>query len=68
MEIHVIPIGDKIEHRADCECCTAYLDDYGIRIHHSIDKREQYERNGHDGYGKWAVMKKDEKTGKLKIV
>lgn len=63
-EIHVIPIDDQIEHRADCECCTAYPDGYGLWIHHSADKREQYERNGDLGKG-WIVAKKDEQTGQL---
>lgn len=63
-EIHVVPIEDQIEHRADCECCTAYTDSHGMWIHHSADKREQYERNGHLGKG-WAVMKKDPATERL---
>jgi len=66
-EIHVIPIDDQIKHRADCECCTAYPDGYGLWIHHSADKREQYERGGNLGKG-WLVAKKDEETGELKPV
>jgi len=62
--VHVIPINDKVVHRADCECCNAYLDPDGIWIHHSADKREQYERQGNVGEG-WVLMWEDETTRTL---
>lgn len=46
--IHVIPIDDAIEHVMDGSCCEAFVDD-NLMIHHSKDKRENYERVGHVG-------------------
>jgi len=58
-QIHIIPIGDKIEHRADYDCCGAYLDPDGMWIHHSADKREQFERQGSNGK-QWGTFWADE--------
>lgn len=52
--IHVVPVGDKVEHDASCKCCDAFLDPDGFWIHHAADKREQYERHGEEGGG-WIL-------------
>lgn len=57
--IHIIPIDDKIKHTPDCKCCGAYLDVDGMWIHHSADKREQYERQGKTSKP-WQTMWHDE--------
>ena len=62
--IHILPLNDLIEHTADCECCNPFLDDGGVWIHHSADKREQYERQGKTGGG-WTICYEDEVTGLL---
>jgi hypothetical protein len=60
--LHVIPLDDKIEHTPDCSCCNAHLDVDGFYIHHAVDKREQYERQGKKGKP-WCNMWHDEATG-----
>lgn len=62
--IHVIPVDDKVEHTSDCSCCNAHLDADGFWIHHSADKREQFERNGKIGKP-WQLMWEDAATGQL---
>ncbi len=44
--IHIVPTDDTIEHRPDGTCCNPHVDEDGLVIHHSADKREQYERSG----------------------
>jgi len=65
--IHVIPLGDKIPHTADCRCCNPYMDPGGIWIHHSVDNREQYERQGKttNRDKPWQLCREDEATGEL---
>ena len=43
--IHVIPIGDLREHEESVDCwCRPTLDDQeDIFVHHSLDRREEYE-------------------------
>jgi hypothetical protein len=43
---HIVPIGDLRDHYADPTCwCTPTEDeeDPGIWVHHSMDRREEYE-------------------------
>ena len=55
MSIHLIPIDDSSPHRADCPCAP-FLEDNGMLVHNSFDKREQHERNGHIDPSKvWGV-------------
>ena len=58
-EIHIIPVDDKIQHVASCECCDAHLDEDGMWIHHAKDKREQFERQGNKGKP-WQTLWADE--------
>jgi hypothetical protein len=45
--VHVVPLEDLVEHVASGACCGAFLcEEEGILIHHSADKREQFERQG----------------------
>lgn len=41
---HVVPLNDLREHDAisDCWCDPTYDD--GVMVHHSMDRREEYER------------------------
>lgn len=42
--IHVMPINDLREHEfKDCWCNPTYDEENHIYIHHSMDKREEYE-------------------------
>lgn len=46
---HIIPIDDLREHElhADCWCNPDEDDDeYGIWVHHALDRREEYETDG----------------------
>lgn len=40
---HVVPVGDlrDHDHMADCWCLPTY--DEGTWVHHSLDRREEYE-------------------------
>ena len=60
--IHIVPINDTITHAPDCKCCDAYFDMDGMWIHHSADKREQFERQGKVGKP-WQTMWEDQATG-----
>lgn len=43
---HIVPIGDFCEHEIspDCWCGPSEdADDPGIWVHHSLDRREEYE-------------------------
>ena len=40
---HVMPIGDLHEHIADPKCFCKPTDDDGVWVHHSLDKREEFE-------------------------
>lgn len=45
-EIHVLPVNDLRDHEetADCWCRPRREDDaYGVIIHNSMDRREEYE-------------------------
>lgn len=46
-ELHVIPIGDDVDHEETGDCpCGPHLDIEGaglIYVHHSLDGREQHE-------------------------
>ena len=56
---HVIPIGNgEPTHTAGSTCeCLPFVGDYGLVTHHSFDKREQFERQGHIRPGNgWVVV------------
>jgi hypothetical protein len=40
---HVMPISDLREH-AERGCWCGPTDDEGVMVHHSMDRREEYER------------------------
>jgi hypothetical protein len=42
--MHVVPIDDDYGHSTTCTCWCSPTDDDGILVHHSADKREEYER------------------------
>jgi hypothetical protein len=42
-DFHVVPVNDLREHIANTDCwCKPYEDD-GVWVHHSMDRREEYE-------------------------
>jgi hypothetical protein len=41
---HVVPIGDLREHKMTVDCWCRPVDDDGVIIHNSMDRREVYER------------------------
>ena len=42
-DLHITPIGDLKDHIASADCwCKPELDD-GVFVHHSMDRREEYE-------------------------
>lgn len=43
-ERHVTPIGDLREHQESSGCFCHPTDDKGVWVHHSLDRREEYER------------------------
>lgn len=43
-EVHVWPLDDLREHDLDETCWCLPLDDDGVTVHNSMDKRESYER------------------------
>lgn len=54
--VHVVPLEDHITHFQDGQCCNAFLcEEEAILIHHSADKQEQHERQGHQSRP-WAVF------------
>ena len=40
---HVIPIDDLKPHLETADCWCHPTDDEGVMVHHSLDKREDYE-------------------------
>jgi hypothetical protein len=43
IQTHVTPIDDLRPHDFDSECWCKPTDDEGIWVHHSMDRREEYE-------------------------
>lgn len=41
---HVVPVDDLRPHDANASCWCRPTKDDGVWIHHSIDRREEYER------------------------
>jgi hypothetical protein len=42
--IHVLPVDDLREHTCSSTCWCAPVEDDGVMIHSSMDRREEYER------------------------
>lgn len=43
-ERHVVPLDDLREHITDVSCWCRPLEDEGVVVHNSMDRREFYER------------------------
>lgn len=41
---HVMPINDLREHVESNDCWCSPTEDDGVMVHHSMDRREEYER------------------------
>lgn len=42
--LEVVPIGDLREHQEGPGCWCCPTDDEGVLVHHSMDRREEFER------------------------
>lgn len=58
--IHVIPLEDKREHELSLACwCFPTVDGHTL-IHHALDCREKYERQGVVVSSGWAVISEED--------